>query len=339
MTISKPIAPLKKLMSITLVMLLICTVAIPVSANETPENLNIDDMQENFYKSQSKNPSKILRTTDGKLFLINSENEERPEYFNWINDNDEFEVVFDENDNPLILIPIPYEHRPRITDSCWPFPCVQAPLPIIAIGGLYITLESIEILTATTVVAASIASTTTINMAEAFRVTNNIFKKGCNEFQRISIFLTSYLNGSHLSEYNFYYLYEPGGNIDPNTLNKQQTTNNCLDDHVFYGLKKGYVERNQLTSVEALELMKDCNPKPEKAIWIGSTEEGCRELANIATILLGGKGITIHEANHKQPMHTHANPPDENGKHRHCKPHCFWDYDNFFGNSKGGNPA
>ncbi len=337
MTISKPIAPLKKLMSITLVMLLICTAAIPVSANETSKNLNIDDMQENFYKSQSKNPSKILRTTDGKLFLINSENEERPEYFNWINDNDEFEVVFDENDNPLILIPIPYEHRPRITDSCWPLPCVQAPLPIIAIGGLYITLESIEILTATTVVAASIASTTTINMAEAFRVTNNIYKKGCNEFQRISTFLTSYLNGSHMGEYDFYYLYEPGGNNDPNTLNKQQTTNNLLDDNNFYGLKKGYVERNKLSSAKALELMKDC--KTKNAIWIGSTEEGCRELANIATIIWGGEGITIHEANHKQPMHLHANMLDENGEHRHCNPHCFWDYDNFFGNSKGGNTA
>ncbi len=270
----------------------------------------------------SERPVTIILATNGNYYAIQADTTEKPAWFDWIKPGDIFDTTEDENGKPLISIPIPHELRAKNTKSCWPLDCVQAPVPfVLIVGGVAITPEMITAVIgvgAMTATAASAETSKALTQAESFIILNKVYEKGCDEFQKIATFLTSYLNGSHLNEYNFYYV-------------------DGLNDHNYYELKKKYVERSLLSSAEALELMKDCGS--DRAIWIGSTEEGCRELADIATRLLGGKGIERHDANHNQPKHVHASRPDENGEHRHCNPHCFWDYDNFFGNSKGGNPA
>ncbi len=99
--------------------------------------------------------------------------------------------------------------------------------------------------------------------------------------------------------------------------------------------KYNHRKNSELSFDEALKLMKDCEkPKKDdkdKNIWIGSTKEGCKILAEAATKALGGKTPEYHPGSNNQPPHYHATSP----YHEHCAPHCFWDYKDF--NKKRGD--
>ena len=102
--------------------------------------------------------------------------------------------------------------------------------------------------------------------------------------------------------------------------------------HQYYRLDGKYIHRknSELSFDEALKLMKDCK-KPNKDvkddnIWIGSTEDGCKILAEATTKALGGITPEYSPGSHNQPPHYHATSPYI----EHCPPHCFWDYKDFF---------
>ncbi len=114
-----------------------------------------------------------------------------------------------------------------------------------------------------------------------------------------------------------------------------EVANECLSPtktHQYNRLDGKYNHRKDclLSYDKALDFMKDCNPRGPKEkednIWIGSTEEGCKALAEAATKILGGEKPVFHPGSTAQPPHYHASSPYEH----HCKPHCFWDYENFF---------
>ena len=99
----------------------------------------------------------------------------------------------------------------------------------------------------------------------------------------------------------------------------------------YYRLNGKYNHRNngELSFAEAKQHMKDCGKHTgDDVIWIGSTEEGCKKLAEEATEEMGGvwKADELKEKSGNQPWHYHAKHPQL----EHCNSHCFWDYVNFF---------
>lgn len=124
-------------------------------------------------------------------------------------------------------------------------------------------------------------------------------------------------------------------------INLKTTLMQALDiigAHQYNRLDGKYNHRknSELSFDKALKYMKDCEkPKKDKNnkdmnIWIGSTEEGCKILAEAATKALGGKTPKYTPGSLNQPPHYHATSP----YHKHCAPHCFWDYTDF--NKKRG---
>ena len=98
---------------------------------------------------------------------------------------------------------------------------------------------------------------------------------------------------------------------------------------LYYRLNGKYHHDYELNFAKGVELMKRCDNKDEngRAIWIGSTKEGCEKLAKKATEEMGEDSKKLKpEKTGTQPWHYHANSP----KYKHCGAHCFWDYVDFF---------
>ncbi len=109
---------------------------------------------------------------------------------------------------------------------------------------------------------------------------------------------------------------------------------NQASQHKYTRLDNKYNHRvnGELSFNEAVKHMKKCGDPNVKtdSIWIGSTEEGCKALAEAATKALGGKGPVYHPRSKNQPAHYHASQPTTKGDPQgHCKAHCFWDYTDF----------
>ncbi len=301
-----------KLQSILLVILLICTVTIPVSANDINENPNTDNAQESLNHPQYTNPTKIVKTTDGNLFLIISETKETPEYFNWINDEDTYKLVEDKDGNPGVIIPIPNDKIPENASPCWPFQCVQAVIPVI-VGGVIITADAIKIITAAAIAATAAITLETIDTAKAFEFNGKIYKKGCSEFNQLAQYLKMYTKEQLLNNYTFY------------TVNEDTVDN--LGEFTYHELNAKKHLKGKLTTQEAIDKLKDCDRKedPKKVIRIFSTEEGCRSLAEHVTKLLGGKKIEYESSKHGKLAHYHAGKPiDSEGNPQHCYSHCYF---------------
>ncbi len=294
-----------KLQSILLVILLICTIATPASAINTIDNPNIDELNKNDLNKieldiddiniddirkylnlpESTNPAKLIKTTDGNYFLLTSDSEQAPEYFNWVNNKDTYKIVEDKDGNLIALIPAPYDKKPANAGSCWPFQCIQAIIPAAAAAGaagVYMAADAVETITIAAIGFVSIA------------FMNEVYEKA------------------------------------------KELSQNDLDKYDFYELKGNFIQKSKLSSAEALEQMKDCDPG--NPVKIGSTKEGCETLALIVTKILNGNGLKYHTGKTAVPDHVHATqPPSEEGNYHHCKSHCYWNYEDFFkGKSRGG---
>ncbi len=303
-----------KLQSILLVILLICTVATPASAINTIDNpnrddlnkndldindINIDDIRKYLNLPESTNPAKLIKTTDGNYFLLTSDSEQAPEYFNWVNNKDTYKIVEDKDGNPVALIPIPYDKKPANAGSCWPFQCVQAIIPaaVVAGAGAYIAAEAIE-----TITIASIGLATANFM-------NEIHEKA------------KALSQNDLDKYTFY------------TINEDTIDN--LNEFTYHELDMKKHLKGKLTTEEAIVKMKDCKNKEvkgepgktdhKKVIRIFSTEEGCRKIAEYVTKILGGTQIEYQPSKGGKLAHYHPSMPlNIDGKYQHCYSHCYF---------------
>ncbi len=309
-----------KLQSLLLVILL-CTLSIPVSANDINESPSIDITQESLNQPQYTNPTKLVKTTDGKLFLIISESKEIPEYFNWINDEDTYKLIEDVEGNPRVIIHIPDDKKPANASPCWPFKCVEATLPI-AVGGVMVAAEAIELITsAATITTAAAITLQTIDTAKAFKFSGNIYEKGCSEFNQLAQFLEMYTKEQLLNKYTFY-------TVNDDAFNE-------LGEHTYHDIDRKKHIKDKLTTEEAIDKMKDCKPKQspdnpkkidqKKVIRIFSTEEGCKKITEYVTKLLGGKKIEYESSKGGKLAHYHPGLPlDTDGTYRHCNSHCYF---------------
>ncbi len=293
-------AKYSKLRNLTLIIfavLLICTITVPAAAEP------IDEVE-----------SKIIFDTDGRMYSFKLAYMEHKPYFDKIKDGDHLKVSRDKDGIPVILLD---DSGSKNTARCLPIPCVNGLAPIAgaaatAAFGAEIALEDIAITIAGVTIAATFTDPSIIDNAEAIKISGKVFEKTGEFFQEAIDCAKNSLMAQHLIQYEFY-------------------TIDDLDNYDFFKLGRKYKETHKLSSVDALELMKDCDPKEnKKPAVIGSTEEGCQRLAYMATAILGGHNIETHIGKKAHPNHFHAGRVDENGKYSHCKSHCYWNYKDFY---------
>ncbi len=244
-----------------------------------------------------------------------------PEYFNWINDEDTYKLIEDVEGNPRVIIHIPDDKKPANASPCWPFKCVEATLPI-AVGGVMVTAEAIELITsAATITTAAAITLQTIDTAKAFKFAGNIYEKGCSEFNQLAQFLEMYTKEKQLDKYTFYIVNEDA--FDD------------LGEFTYHELDMKKHLKGTLTTEEAIDKMKDCDEKRDKinphkidqkkVIRIFSTEEGCRKITEYVTKLLGGKKIEYESSKHRKLAHYHPGRPlNTDGTYQHCNTHCYF---------------
>ena len=295
---------LNKILSLVLIFLLLSTFASPVAASWwNPYSWSKEDA---FCQAEDGRPAILVMGDDGVQYVVVSDDCTRPSYFDWVKEDSVYKVVDGKYGEKLLLFYLPgdYHHK---NNQVWSLPGVNAIAPAVVPAGVAIVAyfgKDVALLTTGTILAGGVVYEINILPVQYKHFMDNFVKwgQGAMEFCQENI----------------------------NTLTHMLTAQ-------YYRLDGKYKQRSEITFGDALELMKKCDDsnkdktkitkeeKNEKYVWLGSTEEGCKKLAELATKQLGGKEPVFNSGKGQQPPHYHAG----SAKHKHCKAHCFWDFEDF----------